>query len=183
MTPQPDRSAQSQPYSLSRFWSALRQGNDVGRVQFPLQPGLDGLGRIPPVARPVPFSPLPDARVMSGVALAAAMIIAIIAGVSMPTTCQVPQLSLNFGSDAAVSVPVPAAKACAVPVAVGAATVKALKIDSQPAHGQLLPRGRSAVVYVPKSGFKGEDAFAFSIVGNSSSGSGAAVFHVTANVQ
>ena len=185
MTSQPssDRSAQQDG---SRLWRApWPRRHDVGRLQFRAQRGSESTGRISlaPAARPIPFSPLPDARVLSGLALAAALIIAIVAGVSMPAGCQVPQLSLNLGSDAAISVAVPAAKACAISVTAGSATVKTLKIDSPPAHGQLLPRGRTGVVYIPQSGFAGEDAFVFSIEGNSSSGSGAALFRVKATVQ
>src|SRR5262245_12565082 len=113
-----------------------------------------------------------DVRVLSGAALLAVLVIGLAAGFLMPANCQSRPVPFVAGLAFSVAISVPAGRACSVAVNIGSVAVKSFKIDAPPAHGELVPRGRTGVVYIPQPSFKGEDAFAFSIEGGSELGSG-----------
>jgi hypothetical protein len=79
--------------------------------------------------------------------------------------CRVKPIPLLPGQDADVSIVVPARTACTIRVAAGGATLDDLTVIAPPAHGALTPRGRTGVIYRPERGFRGEDAFVFSLAG------------------
>jgi hypothetical protein len=75
--------------------------------------------------------------------------------------CGIPPISLGRSSD--LSVALSANTPCAILVKPPSAPIDAISIDAPPQHGTLTSRGRTGVVYRPHPGFKGSDAFAFSL--------------------
>jgi hypothetical protein len=124
-----------------------------------------------------------DVRVLSGAALLSVLIVGLAAALWMPANCQSRPIPFAADSQSMVAISVPSGRACSVSVALGSTAVTSFRIDAQPAHGELVPRGRTGVIYIPKSNFKGEDAFAFSIEGRSDVGSGRSMVRVMAAVR
>ena len=178
-----DQSTQS---ATSKFWhDAWRRTQDVDGPQLRARTGA---GSARPVAldasRPseARFSDV-DVRVLSGAALLSVLIVGLAAALWMPSSCQSRPIPFAADSQSMVAISVPAGRACSVSVALGSVAVTSFKIDAQPAHGELVPRGRTGVIYIPKSNFKGEDAFAFSIEGRSEVASGTSLVRVMAAVR
>jgi hypothetical protein len=124
-----------------------------------------------------------DVRILSGAALLAVLVVGLAAALLMPTSCQSKPVPFVAGLTFNVSVAVPAGRACTVAVAIGSVAVKSFQIESPPAHGEVVARGRTGVVYLPQPGFKGDDAFAFSIEGSSEISTGKSVVRVNAAVR
>ena len=78
---------------------------------------------------------------------------------------------------------VPARQACTISVDIGSALISAVSIETSPANGSLVLRGRTGVIYFPHPNFKGKDMFAFALEGTSGLGAGAALVRVTAAVK
>jgi hypothetical protein len=148
-------------------------------------PALGGHEPQDPPRRSDTAPPLPemDVRVLSGAALLAVLVVGLAAALLMPSSCQSRPVPFVAGSQSMVAISVPAGRACSVSVAIGSVAVTSFTIDAQPANGELVPRGRTGVVYIPKSNFKGEDAFAFSIEGKSDLGGGKSLVRVMAAVR
>jgi hypothetical protein len=96
--------------------------------------------------------------------------------------CRVKPIPLTLGRDAEVAITVPAKTSCTIQVHSGSAMVDDLVVTAPPAHGVLTPRGRTGVVYRPDRGFRGDDAFVFSLQGTMDSARIGSTIHVQATV-
>jgi hypothetical protein len=89
------------------------------------------------------------------------------AGILGARGCRVTPIQLALGHETEVSIALPANTPCTIRVEPGSATLDGLRIEVPPERGTLTPRGRTGVVYRPRAGFKGSDAFDFSLRGGS----------------
>jgi hypothetical protein len=96
--------------------------------------------------------------------------------------CVVTPSRLAFVPMTEVKMTTSARSPCLLSLRLGTA-VDALTITADPQHGVVVPRGRTGVVYRPLSGFRGEDAFWFSLDGRSNQNPGAAVVRVGVTVR
>jgi hypothetical protein len=179
---------QSTQRTTSRLWqNAWQRTHEMDRPQLRARTPSNASGHAPSgPSRPADrwFSPAdPDVRMLSGAALLALLVIGLAAAWLMPASCQSKPVPFVAGLTFNVSVAVPAGRACTVAVEIGSVAVKSFQIDSPPAHGELVARGRTGVVYLPRSGFKGDDTFAFSIEGSSEISTGRSVVRVNAAVR
>jgi hypothetical protein len=97
--------------------------------------------------------------------------------------CVVTPSRLAFVPMTEVKMTTSARSPCLLSLRLGTAPVDALTITADPQHGVVVPRGRTGVVYRPLSGFRGEDAFWFSLDGRSNQNPGAAVVRVGVTVR
>jgi hypothetical protein len=97
--------------------------------------------------------------------------------------CQLEPHRLSFVPESKARLTVKGNIACAVSARLGAARVNAMNIVELPRHGRLRPRGRTGVIYRPDADFKGEDDFAFTMHGVSTSYKGDARVRVAVIVQ
>jgi hypothetical protein len=77
--------------------------------------------------------------------------------------CRVAPVAPPPGSKAEIAIAVPAGRACTILVRAGGADLNGLLIAVQPTSGKLTLRGQSGVIYQPNTGFRGDDAFVFSL--------------------
>jgi hypothetical protein len=77
--------------------------------------------------------------------------------------CRVEPIALALGRQSNVPIALPADAPCTILVKAGSAVLDGITIDAPPRHGTLALRGRTGVVYRPNPGFRGDDAFAFSL--------------------
>jgi hypothetical protein len=105
------------------------------------------------------------------------------AGILGARDCRVEPIPLALGRHSDVPIALPANTPCAILVKAGGAVLHDITIDAAPQHGTLALRGRTGVVYRPSPGFKGSDAFAFSLHGRSSAAPGTAAIQVRAVVE
>jgi hypothetical protein len=96
--------------------------------------------------------------------------------------CRVAPIPLTLGLQTEVSLALPANTPCTILVQSGSASLDGLRIDIPPERGTLTPRGRTGVVYRPRPGFKGADAFDFSLSGRSHAAYETATIRVRANI-
>jgi hypothetical protein len=96
--------------------------------------------------------------------------------------CRVAPIPLALGLETEVSLALPANTPCTIVVHSGGASLDGLRIDVPPERGTLTPRGRTGVVYRPRPGFKGADAFDFSLSGRSHAAYETATIRVRANI-
>jgi hypothetical protein len=129
---------------------------------------------------PVPYT---DARVLSALGMLGVFAVALIAMWNMPGRCQARPIALAPGSVVEASVSVAASRPCTMTVAVGSAAIRSVSIEADPAHGTLVPRGRTGVTYVPNPGYTGVDAFAFALEGEPFQGGGTSLVRVIATVK
>jgi hypothetical protein len=106
----------------------------------------------------------------------------VVAGALGSRGCRVTPIPLVLGVDTDISITMPAPTPCMIVVRGGNAVLDNITIDAPPARGTLTPRGRTGVIYRPSSGFKGDDAFAFSLRGRASSINGSSVVRVRAKI-
>lgn len=99
------------------------------------------------------------------------------------TDCRSEPFPLRFGTDTGASMTVKAGSRCAIAARTANAMISHFEIDAQPAHGQLLRRGRTGVTYSPSRNYRGEDAFGFVLVGASPSSRGTAIVRVRVLVE
>jgi hypothetical protein len=113
----------------------------------------------------------------------ALLLIGLAASWSMPMRCQTQPITLAFGASTYASVTVPARRACTISVEIGSAVIRAVSIETSPAHGSIMLRGRTGVIYVPHPDFKGKDAFAFALDGVADRTTGTSLVRVNATVK
>ena len=106
----------------------------------------------------------------------------VLAGVLSSHDCRAKPIPLALGLDAEASIAVPANTPCTILVQAGSTALDSITIDAPPERGTLTPRGRTGVVYRPQRGFKGEDAFAFSLHGRPSSVRETSIIRVRSSV-
>ena len=94
--------------------------------------------------------------------------------------CRVEPIPLALGRHSDVPIALPANRPCAILVKAGSTPLDDITIDAPPQHGTLALRGRTGVVYRPDRGFKGDDAFVFTL--RSSSAGASSVVRVRAVV-
>jgi hypothetical protein len=174
--------------TTSRLWqNAWRRTHEMDRPQLRARTPGTAAGHmlVDPSKRAgrAPWLADMDVRILSGAALLAVLVIGLAAAWLMPASCQSKPVPFVAGLTFNVSVAVPAGRACTVSVEIGSVAVKSFQIELPPAHGDVVARGRTGVVYLPQSGFKGDDTFAFSIEGTSEISSGKAVVRVNAAVR
>jgi hypothetical protein len=97
--------------------------------------------------------------------------------------CRPTPVPLGFGTEIEGRILVSAGVPCPLSLRLGSARVDSLNVAVPPSHGVVTPRGRTGLVYRPFRGFRGEDAFSFSLHGRSSQSSGEAVVRVRVTVQ
>jgi hypothetical protein len=129
---------------------------------------------------PVPYA---DARVLSALGIVGVLAVALIAMWNMPGRCQTRPIALAPGSVMEASVKVAASRPCTRTVSVGSTAIRSISIESDPAHGSLVPRGRTGVIYVPDPGYAGDDTFAFALEGEPFQGGGSSLVRVIATVK
>ena len=115
------------------------------------------------------------------VALSVLIVGAMVAGgMASARSCRVRPIPLTLGAGTEISIAVPAETPCTLVVRTGGAALGEMTVDAPPRSGTLTPRGRTGVVYRPDRGFKGDDAFAFTL--RSSSARASSVVRVRAVV-
>jgi hypothetical protein len=132
-------------------------------------------------------SELADARsAISGAAFVGLSILCVcamvVASVLSVHDCRVKPIALVPGVDANVSILVPPRTPCTIVVQSGNAALRDLLVTVPPVHGTLTPRGRTGVIYQPNRGFRGDDAFAFSLQGSANVAGASALIRVRATV-
>jgi hypothetical protein len=103
-------------------------------------------------------------------------------GVPAPE-CRTTPVRLAFGTVVEASMITAAELPCPVSLRAGSARIDTLTVGAPPRHGAVTPRGRTGVTYHPLRGFRGDDAFSFSLHGRSHQNYGTAVVHVAVSVQ
>jgi len=116
-------------------------------------------------------------------AILAAVIVARAFNLVAVPECRITPARLAFVPVTEVKAMVSAGSPCLVSLRLGSARVQKLAITVDPQHGVVTPRGRTGVIYRPQSGFRGEDAFWFSLDGPSNQNPGAAVVRVGITVK
>jgi len=106
----------------------------------------------------------------------------VLAGALSSHDCRAKPIPLALGLDAEASIAMPANSPCTILVWAGSTALDGITIDAPPERGTLTPRGRTGVVYRPHRGFKGDDAFAFSLHGRSSSVRETSIIRVRASI-
>ena len=124
-----------------------------------------------------------DLRVFCGVGTIGLLLIGLAASWLMPERCQTRPIALALGASTDASVAMPAGRACTISVEIGSAIIRTVSIETNPAHGRLMLRGRTGVVYVPDRGFKGKDVFAFALDGTAGREAGVSLVRVAATVK
>jgi hypothetical protein len=98
--------------------------------------------------------------------------------------CAFVRFRFMFGSDAATSMQVGSGQPCAIGVRAGARSVfESVRVSSQASSGTVSASGASGVVYRSKPGFRGSDAFAFTVTGHGPASSGPSTIRVSVTVQ
>ena len=80
-------------------------------------------------------------------------------------SCRVKPVPLMLGAATDISIAAPADMPCTILVRTGSTSLDAMTIEAPPQNGTLAERGRTGVIYRPSRGFKGDDAFTFSLRG------------------
>jgi hypothetical protein len=101
----------------------------------------------------------------------------------MPVRCQTRPIVVALGASTDASVTMPAGRACTISVETGPAVIRTVSIETNPAHGKLMRRGPTSVIYVPDRDFRGEDVFAFALDGAAGREAGTSLVHVAATVR
>jgi hypothetical protein len=123
------------------------------------------------------------ARILSGILLLGLLVFWLGTNWLVPLNCRAQPVSFSFGSDTTSAIVVPAGKSCTILVKTGSIAIDELNVERPQSNGVVVPRGRSGVVYLPFTSFKGEDTFAVQFKGHSAFDSGAASLRVTAVVK
>ena len=157
----------------------LPEAAAVARVTSRLEPAC----KLGPPAAEVTI-PRPTRLTWSAAALSAVCVGAMVV-VSILSTrgCQVRPVHLALGYDQNVSIALPANTACTISVQHDSAMLDDITVDAPAAHGTLTPRGRTGVVYRPRTGFRGLDSFDFSLHRGSSAERETSVIRVRASIE
>jgi hypothetical protein len=124
-----------------------------------------------------------DIRVLCGLGTIGLLLIGLAASWSMPVRCQTRPIALAPGASTDASVAMRAGRACTIAVEIGPAIIRAVRIETNPAHGKLMLRGRTGVIYVPDRDFKGKDVFAFALDSAAGRDAGTSLVRVAATVR
>jgi hypothetical protein len=124
-----------------------------------------------------------DLRVLCGLGTVGLLLIGLAASWLMPARCQTRPIALAPGASTDTSIAMQAGRACTISVEIGPAVIRAISIATDPAHGRLMPRGRTGVIYVPDRDFKGKDTFAFALDSAAGRETGTSLVRVAATVR
>jgi hypothetical protein len=124
-----------------------------------------------------------DVRMLCGLGTVGLLLIGLAASWLMPVRCQTRPIALALGASTDASVAMRAGRACTISVETGPAVIRAVSIETNPAHGKLMLRGRTGVIYVPDRDFKGKDAFAFALDSAAGREAGTSLVRVAATVR
>lgn len=98
--------------------------------------------------------------------------------------CQVPPHRFVFGSELELDVEITGGTRCPITVRLGAnSSAQSNRISSPPANGMARTSGAAGVLYQPRVGFTGKDAFAFTVCGSGGGRSGCSTVRVRVTVQ
>ena len=98
------------------------------------------------------------------VGLSALCVVAmVVVGALSARGCRVAPIPLTPGAGTELAIAIPADTPCTILIPAGSAILDDITVDTPPQHGTLTARGRAGTVYRPNRGFKGDDAFAFSL--------------------
>lgn len=97
-----------------------------------------------------------DIRALCGLGTIGLLLIGLAASWLMPVRCQTRPIPFVPGASTDASVAMRAGRACTISVEIGSAIIRAVSIETNPAHGKLMLRGRTGVIYVPDRDFKGK---------------------------
>jgi len=98
--------------------------------------------------------------------------------------CEVSQHRFTFGSDVDLDVEITGGTRCPITVRIGAKSkAQSNRISSPPTNGTVRTSGAAGVLYQPKAGFTGKDAFAFAVCGSGGGRSGCSTVRVRVTVQ
>jgi hypothetical protein len=120
---------------------------------------------------------------LCGLGTVGLLLIGLAASWLMPVRCQTRPIALALGASTDASVAMRAGRACTISVETGPAVIRAVSIETNPAHGKLMLRGRTGVIYVPDRYFKGKDAFAFALDSAAGREAGTSLVRVAATVR
>jgi hypothetical protein len=131
------------------------------------------------------FAALPhwDVRLLCGFGMISLLLIGLVASWSMPARCRTQPITVPLGVSIDALVMVPARHTCTISVEISSAVIRAISVEANPAHGGLLLRGRTEVIYVPHPEFKGKDVFALAFDGVAGPATGTSLVRVTATVK
>ena len=115
--------------------------------------------------------------------LVLATIFLTVMGVIEASACNVIPFRFNFGSDTSTVMQVGSGRRCSVTLHTGARSTFSGIAISAPARNGTVRAGSSGATYQSKPGYKGADAFAFTVTGTDSSGSGKSTVRVSVTVQ
>ena len=120
---------------------------------------------------------------MRRVTLAAAIAVLMLA-TRAEAACQVSAHRFVFGSELDLDVEITGGTRCPITVRLGAkSTAQSNRISSPPANGMARTSGAAGVLYQPKAGFTGRDAFAFTVCGSGGGRSGCSTVRVRVTIQ
>lgn len=117
------------------------------------------------------------------------IVLAAAIAVLMPTTraeaaCQVSPHQFTFGSDIELEAEITGGTRCPITVRLGAkSTAQSNRITNPPANGIARTSGAAGVLYQPRAGFTGRDAFAFLVCGRGAGRSGCSTVRVRVTIQ
>ncbi len=106
--------------------------------------------------------PLLPAWCFVGLSALCVVVMVVVGGLSA-RGCRVAPIPLTLGTGTELAITIPANTPCTILIPAGSATLDDITVDVPPQHGTLTARGRTGTVYRPNRGFKGDDAFAFSL--------------------
>jgi hypothetical protein len=124
-----------------------------------------------------------DMRALCGLGTIGLLLIGLVASWLMPVRCQTRPIAIALGASTDASIAMQAGRACTISVEIGPAVIRAVSIETHPAHGKLMLRGRNGIVYVPDRDFKGKDVFAFTLDSATGRDAGPALVRVAATVK
>ena len=124
-----------------------------------------------------------DMRALCGLGTIGLLLIGLVASWLMPERCQTRPIAVAVGASTDASVSMQAGRACTIAVEIGPAIIRMVSIETHPAHGRLMLRGRTGLVYVPDRDFKGNDTFAFTLDNADGREAGTSLVRVAATVR
>ena len=118
------------------------------------------------------------------VGLSALCVVAmVVVGALSARGCRVAPIPLTLGAGTELAIAIPADTPCTILIPAGGATLDEITVDTPPQHGTLTARGRTGTVYRPNRGFKGDDAFAFSLNARSGAVRESSIVRVQASIK
>lgn len=153
--------------------------------------GSAGVGALPAAAEPPHAAGdqlrRVDSRIVLGGCAALLSLIGAWSGMKaldlQPLACRVSPLTLTLGTETAATVQTGGGMACTVALQTGSAVIDDIAVTAPPAHGSIVPRGRTGVIYRAEARYRGEDSFALMLRGRSGAQEGAAVVRVRVTVR